>query len=248
MEKGKPSQANEAECRFCGKQRPLSKSHIIPEWAYRPIYDDDSRAIAISSEDGKSRKIQSGLWEHMLCAPCDQILNKKFDQPFHRFWHSPSRFPSDLAQCLAIEIHGIDYEISKRFLLSVLWRAHISKHPTFSAVDLGPHAGPIKAILCAELSEDANDNYPIYCFALKEPETGRLAKGLVLTPSKNRAGGRWNYGMAFLGCYWKVYVSRSEPELPRSCRLKREGTLIAPVINWPEVSSIRGIRQKRKKI
>lgn len=236
----------EAECRFCGQQRPLSKSHIVPEWAYRPLYDEDSRAIAISSEHGKSEKVQSGLKEHMLCADCEQIFNKNFDQPFHRFWGSPRRFSSSLTPFKAININNIPFEISKRFLLSVLWRAHVSKHPSLSEIDLGPHAGTIKTILCAELSEVTSDDYPIYCYALREPDTGNFARELVILPTRNRADGRLNYDMAFLGFYWKVYVSRSEPDLPRSLRLKREGTLIALVIDYPEVSSIRAMRQKRK--
>ena len=34
-------------CRRCGSIGRLCDSHIIPEFAYRPIYDKDSRAMAI---------------------------------------------------------------------------------------------------------------------------------------------------------------------------------------------------------
>lgn len=64
----------DGECRLCGRHRKLHQSHIIPEGAYRPIYDEESRAIAIHSKNAKRRKIQQGLKERLLCDVCENIL------------------------------------------------------------------------------------------------------------------------------------------------------------------------------
>ncbi len=226
------------ECRLCRQQRKLCQSHIIPEWAYRPIYDEDSRAIAISSEDGRRSKVQSGLWEHLFCEDCETLFNRRFDQPFHRFWSSPRRFPLNLSNTLAIKISGIDHETTRRFLLSVLWRAHVSTKPILSAVKLGPHADRIRHLLVADPGAALDDGYPIYCGALRDPDTGGLARELVFTPARTRTNGQWNYDMAFLGCCWKIFVSRSAPALPRSCMLKNDGTILMPVMNYREVFAI----------
>jgi hypothetical protein len=99
-------------------------------------------------------------------------------------------------------------------------------------------------MLQAEPRVIADDAYPIYCTALRDPDTGTLAREFVLTPAKNRINGKWNYDMAFLGCYWKVFVSRSAPALARSCRLRRDGTILMPVMNYAEVSAIRQVLGK----
>lgn len=229
------------ECRWCGRQRKLCESHIIPEWAYRPVYDQDSRAIVIDSETRRRRKVQKGLWDYLLCAECEDFFNRRYDQPFHRFWSSPRRFPATLANLLAIEVNGIDYDMTRNFLLSILWRAHVSKQPILAIVKLGPHAAKIRSILKTESRATAGHEYPVYCFALRDPITGLLAKHCVLTPAKNRTDGQWNYEMAFLGCYWKVFVSRTEPTLPRSCRLTKAGKILMPVMNYPEASPIRQV-------
>lgn len=232
-----------AECKFCGKTRKLCKSHIIPEWAYRPLYDERSRATEISSEDRRRRTVQSGPWQHLLCEDCETLFNERFDQPFHKFWTYPERFPKRLPHALsffpAIEIHGIDFELTKNFLLSILWRAHVAKHEAFSAVTLGSDAERIRRILEGELHATDNE-YPIYCYALRDPETGGLAEELVITPTSNLNDAQWNYHMSFLGCYWTVYGSPPQ-NLRSSCLLKPEGLILMPVIDYSTVFTIRSM-------
>jgi len=226
-----------SECRLCVQQRKLCRSHIIPEWAYRPVYDQDSRAIAINSEDRRQRKVQQGLREYLFCFDCEQFF-KRIEEPFLRFWGVRSRFPETLSQPF-VSIRGIDYENTKKFLLSVLWRAHVATNAVLSAVTLGPHADRIRSILRPDADEEVDDGYPIYGYALRDPDTGGLARRLVLTPAKTRTEGQWNYMVAFLGCAWKIFVSRSVPPLPGSCMLKRDGTIALPVVNYKELGAIR---------
>jgi hypothetical protein len=97
----------------------LCRSHIIPAWAYRPLYEDDSCALDVDSETLRPRKVQGGEWEYLFCEDCEAFFNKRFDQPFHRFWGAPDRFPEILSQP-EITLYGIDYEVTVKFLLSVL--------------------------------------------------------------------------------------------------------------------------------
>jgi len=32
-------------CRLCQKEKPLVQSHVIPEFLYRPLYDEKHRAV-----------------------------------------------------------------------------------------------------------------------------------------------------------------------------------------------------------
>jgi hypothetical protein len=106
-----------------------------------------------------------------------------------------------------------------------------------SAVDLGPHADRILSILQSDVEID--DAYPIYGYALLDPDTGGLANRCVFTPTRTRTEGQWNYEVALLGCAWKIFVSSSAPPLPSSCMLKRNGTIVMPVMSYTDFPAIR---------
>lgn len=188
----------------------------------------------------KRRKIQKGLWEHLLCEDCEQYLNQNFDHPFHHFWSAPDRFPKSLRQEY-VTVNGIDYCNAKRFLLSVLWRAHVSKNQIISAVDLGPHVDRIRNILLSKDITVSQNNYPVFGYALRDPKTDKPAKQFVLTPVRKRTKGRWNYKVAFLGCAWQIFVSSSRPPLPESCMLKKDGKIVMPIINFNEFPPMRRV-------
>lgn len=224
-------------CKLCGRRRDLCRSHITPEWAYRPVYDADSRALALSSEERRYRKVQQGLWERLFCSDCEQFFNR-LDQPFHRFWAGPDRFPRVFEKPFIV-VDGIDYKLTRRFLLSVLWRAHVATSPAVSAVNLGPHADRIRCILRKRQGDTVEGRYPIFCYALQDPKTGAPATRLVLTPVRTRTQGRWNYKVAFLGCAWDIFVSNQAPPLPMSCMLNQDGTIVMPVVRYDEFPAIR---------
>ena len=228
----------ESECKLCGEQDRLCRSHIIPEGAHRPVYDRNPRAaIFVHSESGRRRKVQVGVRERLFCSNCEKFFNR-IEEPFLTFWRSRDRFPEILDKPY-IEIAGIDYENSKKFLLSVLWRAHVAAGEIFSAVDLGPHAEKILRLVQGD--SENQDPYPTYSFVLRDPDTGGLADRCVVTPARKRTSGQLNYEMAFLGCAWKIFVSSSAPPLPESCLLKKCGTIVMPVVNYSEFPTIRRI-------
>ena len=101
-------------CRRCGSIGRLCDSHIIPEFAYRPIYDKDSRAMAVGSERPERRiKVQQGLKERLFCLSCEKFFNK-LETPFKRFWGDPARFPAAL-NAPYVTVTGIDYENTTKF-------------------------------------------------------------------------------------------------------------------------------------
>lgn len=224
-------------CKLCGKERKLCLSHIIPEWAFRLLYDESSRAVAVNGDSGRPRTVQIGTREYLLCRGCEDLLNRRFDQPFHRFWSRPERFPEFLGDKRKVKISGIDASMTRNFLLSVLWRAHASQRE-LPGIDLGSHAERIRNILLAEPPAELDRDYPTYGYVLRDPKTGGLIT-YVLTPASNRHEGARYYCMAFLGCYWLVFVSRTPPPLAPSCRLQKDGTLIMGVIDYSDVGPFR---------
>jgi hypothetical protein len=63
-------------CKLCLERRPLLNSHIIPEFQYRPLYDDLHRFTTISSDPERTTKFaQKGIRERLLCGECEQRLS-----------------------------------------------------------------------------------------------------------------------------------------------------------------------------
>lgn len=61
-----------ASCKLCQKERELKYSHIIPEYFYTPIYDENHRFMEISPQSEKLVKFnQKGVREFLLCKDCE---------------------------------------------------------------------------------------------------------------------------------------------------------------------------------
>ena len=65
-------------CKLCKKETTkLCDSHIIPEFFYKPIYDEPHRYSVLSTDiDEKNRYKQKGFKEYMLCEKCETKISK----------------------------------------------------------------------------------------------------------------------------------------------------------------------------
>jgi len=178
--------------------------------------------------------------ELMFCVECEGKFNR-LETPFARFWREASRFPTSLDGLLAVQIDGIDYDNTRKLLLSILWRAHVAQNPVLRAVKLGPHADKILAIVSGAGGASSADEYPIFGYLLRDPATGGVARSLVLTPARTKTDGQWNYLMAFYGCLWKIFVSSESAPMPTSCTLTISGSILMPVIDYDKVPTIRKV-------
>lgn len=225
----------EGTCRRCGKVSRLCRSHIIPEGAFRPLYDDSSRALCLESDGSPARPIQQGIWEYLFCRSCEDFF-QALETPFLRFWRHPRTLPLRYSS-IAIRVAGVDYGNVKRFLLSVLWRAHVSTRSEFAGVNLGPHADRIDRLL----REDcliAPETYPIFGYALKNVETEGPDAKVLVTPARFRVDGHSSFVIAFLGVAWLVVVSSHAVSLPRSCMLEPSKQLLLPVVRTSEFGPV----------
>lgn len=230
------------ECRRCGKVTSLCRSHIIPEGAFRPVYDENSRALTLDSDGSPARPVQQGIWEYLFCRDCEDFF-ETLETPFLRFWRHPKTLPGRLSS-VAIRVVGVDYENVKRFLLSVLWRAHVSSRGEFSGVNLGPHGEKIDQLLRVD-PPIAPELYPMFGYALKNVETAGPDFKVVLTPARFRVDGHSSYLLAFLGVGWLVVVSSHSVSLPRSCLLEPRKELLLPVVRTSEFGPMMQLLRSR---
>lgn len=150
-------------CRLCGDAAILRQSHILPEFVYELTYEGN-RALSVAADGtGKMNTVQQGIWEWLLCDRCEVH--------FSRF----ESHAADVIREIAPRLRGTragdvvtvraDYRTFKLFLLSILWRAAVSKAPNFRAVDLHEFEPIVRQMLQPDNSVPGAINF-LPCFAI----------------------------------------------------------------------------------
>ena len=170
-------------CNLCTQHQVLIKqSHIIPKFMYKGMGDENNTMFSESwdGKKGKSLPVHTGIFDrYILCANCDNgLLGKLEGYACSVFYGS---LPLNIMPFVGIDgsrsllIKGIDYKKFKLFLLSVLWRAHISKHSFFKQISLGQEAEIIRHSILANLCPPENlFKVSIFAMKLKDEEIIRM--------------------------------------------------------------------------
>jgi len=220
-------------CRLCGDNQPLQNSHVLPEFAYKPIYDENHKGVVFDPLDpGRARKFQKGFSEPMLCRNCEQSLNDEYERGFKEFWFDDK----PLAPLETQDSSMLQIPEAARFKLfhhSVLLRADLATRSGFSNVQLGDkHRRRIKEMI---RSTDAGESheYPIVCTAIRNPEGGGIWWDFVSSPHKGKLWGHRFYLFTFGGCAWMYFVRSHRSERIESIAIQPNGSMPVQKVEWP---------------
>lgn len=137
------------KCALCLEPAVLQRSHVIPEWLYKPLYDDKHQFTEIYSTPGLHCVThQKGLREHLLCYHCEQQFSKYEDYGRRALYGEKSVTAHRENDKLHLE--HLDYKQFKLLQLSILWRASVSTITCFKDVKLGPHQEVLRRMLHTE--------------------------------------------------------------------------------------------------
>jgi hypothetical protein len=134
-------------CQLCTEDKKLIKnSHIIPNFLYRGLFDAKHRLVSINIDDFSDATYhQTGFKDKdILCEQCEnEVLSKLERYAANTIFGDHTKleteqFAGDAIHVPYIRFKNLDYATIKLFLLSILWKSHISKNPFFSQIDLGP--------------------------------------------------------------------------------------------------------------
>jgi hypothetical protein len=196
-----------AICKLCLLDKSLCQSHIIPEFLYAPLYNDDGRMMGITGVGGKGWKpVQKGLRDDLLCRECEALLNERYEIPFQQQWSN--RYPLPQRADEGDVFHAqFDYATFKLFHLSILFRAAVSSNPTFRQVSLGKHEDILRQMILAG-NAGRVDRYPIFATALVN-DRQEIERRIICPPTLTQIGGHHVYGFVFDGVRWMYSVSSS---------------------------------------
>lgn len=209
-------------CRLCCKEKRLIKSHIIPEFMYKDLFNKHHKINKFSPQEfsqGQMRvsRPSSGEYERgLLCENCDNDIIGPYES-----YASKAIFggPFNTKECPTCEssvnqddieftkCENINYKKFKLFLLSILWRASISSRPFFEQVQLGPHEERLRKMLNNGFPGRQGE-YPIFTMAILR--SNKNLKDLIGQPRALKKDGRRMYSFLIGGIIYTYHISNHQ--------------------------------------
>jgi hypothetical protein len=194
----------------------------MPEFLYRPLYDEMHRFSILTKGADNIRHAQRGLSERLLCHACERSLCRY--EKYAAEIMSGRRGHCFRQQDNKIIIEGIDYAPFKLFLMSVLWRASVSTLEFFKLVSLGPREELLRQML---LVEDAGKPEEFGCIVIFAHNRGQDISDTLFNPEPMRWAGRRMYKLFFAGATWLYHCDRQPPAAHlQKFFLRPEGPLV----------------------
>lgn len=143
-------------CQYCREDKNLVKAHVIPEAFFRTLCSQGETPSLLSATGYPKRRPMGEYDKEILCEDCEKLFSDvdtygarvllgEFKEKFTAL--------SSAGETVAFEAEGIDQSLLLRFLVSVLWRASVSKQGFYGKVELGPHLSSAKASITCSSSE-----------------------------------------------------------------------------------------------
>jgi hypothetical protein len=196
------------QCALCLNDVPkLCRSHIIPEFFYKKIYDDKNRFQVFSHRQNGPilPPQQKGLRQRLLCSDCENVLSGWERYSKHVLFGGVELGFRDAGDHM--EYVGLDYAKYKLFQLSMLWRMGVASGPGFDNVQLGPrHSERLRSML---LAQDPGEPYEYGCWmAAISSEMNPLSQ-VILAPTSTprKVLGHSCYRSVLGGMFWCYFVS-----------------------------------------
>jgi hypothetical protein len=148
-------------CKLCKRTLQLIKqSHVIPNFMYKGLFGSKNEILLVQLSENldKPLKQQTGIFEkHILCSDCDNRLIGKNEKYVSLILNGgttkrPPNFQKRVTyQGLEIaHVSQIEYQKFKNFILSIVWRASISKHRFFEKAKVLEYEDILREILHEE--------------------------------------------------------------------------------------------------
>jgi len=190
-------------CKLCLQDRQLQNSHIIPEFFYKPAYDDKHRINVLSTlPTEKNRYAQKGIREKLLCEDCEQLISRWEKYVCDVFFGGVEiKISHDREK---VVLQNIDYVKFKLFQLSILWRSSVATHRFFSMINLGHHEEKIRRMI---LKNDPGEPHKYGCIMMMIIDESKPVDSLILQPEFLKYEAHRLYRFTFGSMMWLYFVS-----------------------------------------
>lgn len=187
-------------CKLCRQNKELcERSHIISNYAYKLLRDDDNLVLYIDKQTinkpGKQKRYTGEFEGNILCLDCESKISEYETYAVNLIFRNKIKnIKREIKQnknnikLLEISGAGYDYKKYKLYLLSILWRSSVSSRSFFKNVSL--KVNDEENIRRMILNDNPGEIYDYPCFiilpALTHQNIGFDLKdvGLIRNPIK----------------------------------------------------------------
>lgn len=192
---------NEGVCKLCVEYKQLVKSHIVPQFLYKRVRDNNHKILKANISKSWVYMNYGGDTERLFCEDCEKII-KRYEDYFYEVWYKNSVIPS------IIETENIHIEVdSQLFLLfhfSILFRMSISSLSFFGAVDLGEKNNEnIRKMLLNQCF--SNNNFLLSGVLIQKDL--KMYDKIIASPEAYKRDGHRLYSCVYAGGEWLFKIS-----------------------------------------
>ncbi len=214
-------------CPLCREERAPGEfrdSHIIPEFLYQDLYDEQHSLMVLAIDGPKrpQRRHQGTYEEHFLCAVCESRIAAHEDYVAKRL---NSRVSAVKAPD-AVRFTGFNYTHMKLFQMSILWRASASSRPEFRGVVLGPREERLRQMVA---SDDPGTSADFPCVLVTNRSLSeRFGRQLIVPGTMARDHDGQRVVQFYVGgLLWWFFVSKVAAQSPRAPYFLREDGVLS---------------------
>ena len=218
-------------CALCLQDRPLCRSHVIPEFMFKSMYDERHSFWEMSSRPERpSKSLRKGLRERLLCEPCERQLSKYEDYASQVFFGNAAKQPTRLKNGLSFS--GLKYKPLKLFFMSLLWRFSVTNQPAYGKTELGPHKEKLRQLI---QSDEPGDVVAYPCLVSAITMEGKYHPDLIIPPVFTRLQGSRIWAFVAAGYLFHFFVSSSAPPQGFSAAfLQIDGRFFLHIVDYRE--------------
>jgi len=193
------------KCRLCLQEKQLRKSHVIPEFFYKDLYDDKHKFFRLSNDPKKVENTKfKGIHERLLCGDCEKLLNESYEQYVHDVLRNRIKIKRTQTPDTII-LEGLDYARFKLFLISILWRCHVAEGSEFSQVNLGSiHGERLRKMI---VDNEPGFSYEYGCLVFFSRKMTAVLNELIYPPEPMVFREFGVYRAVFGGLFWAYIIS-----------------------------------------
>ncbi|PCI01513.1 MAG: hypothetical protein COB76_01200 [Alphaproteobacteria bacterium] len=131
------------KCNYCHQECKLIQAHIIPKGFLKGSESNsikDKGFLEVSTEIHYTKNRPIGPYDqNILCATCDNIIGDYDGYAKTLLIDEISKYKDGRKPCYIFPSVQVDYTKLKKFFISLIWRASISKRDEYARVTLGPY-------------------------------------------------------------------------------------------------------------
>lgn len=189
-------------CKFCNKEKPLVKSHVIPRSFYEiSIFKEKApnKTLSILSDYDHNNPIKRpvGIYDTKLfCSFCEKKFMIYDDYAFKLLNEQKSnrKILNDQKGEMDVQYYeSYDYQKLKLFFMSVLLRASLSEDFFFQKVDVGPFINELREAI------DNNDPESVDDFSVLLAYYNNIERSPIIFPPEKKRIDNVNYYFFHIG-------------------------------------------------